>query len=491
MKFLRKNWLVLLLFLIIFFTRLLVFNKDAAQYWPDESRYPHLIANLDEAFRSGKILLPLQQLFNLDARPGAGLFYYPAAFLEWKIPSVPFALYYNLIINSLILILVFFIVKKIQNTNVAIVTTLLVTLSIASLTYIRHTLPYDIAIFLLLLGLYLHVYFKKIFVFGLLAGFSFLTYPSYYYYLFPIPLMLILFHRSIKPAIFFTLGFSLLLISTQFFSIVIDGASYFRTLQDQSGGVTAIQQGDYIPAASFMSEYILAVDGYWNLFLILAIFPCLFLIKDRKKIVFFALYLTFVFLILESFSHILQKHVLYGRTVRPLYLLALGLSVAIFERVLNNFKSKKIYTFGIITLLLVSFLNWLPRFLTYKNLTYPNQFIRKSIEYLDAKYQKYDIVTNNFDTAFVDMWNTGSPFPNFLKSGRKLGISGKFYTINAAMLFPYYGNYDLKHYCNYEILLKETHTQYIFKPYQYEGYKKTMRNKMEEDPLFYYLIYCK
>lgn len=491
MDILKKNWGIILLFLIIFVTRLLVFNKDAAQYWPDESRYPQLIINLEEANKSGDYLLLIQRLFNNDARPGAGLFYYFPAFLEWKIPNIAFGLYYNLIINSLNLILVFLIVKKIQNTNVAIVTTLLITLSIASFIYIRHTLPYDIAIFLLLLGLYLQVYFKKIFVFGLLAGFSFLTYPSYYYYLFPVPLMLILFHRSIQPAIFFILGFSLILISTQFFSIAIDRASYFRTLQDQSSGVTAIQQGDYISATSFISEYIVAIDGYWNLVLILAIFPGLLLIKDRKKIIFFAIYLILVFLILEAFSHILQKHVLYGRTVRPLYLLALGLAGVVLERVFNNFKNRKIYMLCVTILLLVSILNWLPRFLTFKNLTYPNQFIRKSVEYLDAKYQKYDIVTNNFDTAFVDMWNTGSPFPNFLKSGRKLGISGKFYTINAAMLFPYYGNYDLKHYCNYEILLKEVHTQYIFKPYQYEGYKEDMRSKMKVDPLFYYLIYCK
>lgn len=487
MKIFKQRRLIFVLVLIIFFTRLLILHKDAVQFWADEGRYPILITNLDEAFKSGNYLLPIQRLFNIDARPGAGLFYYPAAFLDWKNPNIPFSLYYNLIINTLILIIVFFIVKKIQNTNVAIATTLLVTLSIASFIYIRHTLPYDIAILLLVLGLYLHVYFKKTFLFGLLAGLSFLTYPSYYYYIVPIPFILVLYHRSIKSALLFIIGIFLVLISTQFFSIVIKSPPYFRSLQEQSGGVTAINQGDYIPAAAYISEYILAVDGYWNLFLILAIFPSLFLIKDKKKIIFFAIYLLIVFLILETFSHILQKHVLYGRTVRPLYLLTLGLAALVLERVFNNFKSKKIYMFSISILLLVSISNWLPRFLAYKNLTYPKQFQQKARDYLNSKYDKYEIE----DVLFVNYWDTENSDPKLVWHFFKPGEQGKYYTMNAVQTFPYYGNFNMDQFCKYEVLLKEPHIQYIFKPYRFEGYKKAMRNRMEQDPFYYQLIYCK
>lgn len=488
MEFLRKNWLVITLFLIIFFTRLLIFNKDAAYFWADEGRYPLLITNLDEANKSGNFLLPIQNLFNMDARPGAGLFYYPAAFLEWKIPTISFALYYNLIINSLSIILVFFIVKKIQNKNAAILATLLVIFSIASFIYIRHTLPYDIALLLLIIGLYLHVYFKKTFAFGLFAGFSFLTYPSYYYYIIPIPLLLILCNRSIKTSFVFILGISFILILTQFFSIAVGRPSYFRSLMDQSAGVTAISQGDYIPAASYIGEYILAVDGYWHLLLIVAIFPGLLLVKERKRIIFFTIYLILVFLILEAYSHILQKHVLYGRTVRPLYLLALGFSAVVLERVFNNFKDRKIYMLCISTLLIMSILNWWPRFLTYKNLIYPTQFKMQAKEYLK---ENYDNELKVEEVLFANFFGINSPPKMKIFKEYKDAEPGKFYIVNANQIFPYYGTYDLDLFCKNETLLKKPHAQYVFRPYLFEGYKMVMRESMEKDPLYYQLIYCK
>lgn len=483
----KKNWLVISLFLIIVFTRLLVFNKDASQFFADEGRYPILITNLNEGFKSGNYLLPIRRFFNIDARPGAGLFYLPAAFLEWKNPNTPFGLYFNLMINVLSLIIVFFLIKKIQNKNAALVTTLLVTFSIASFIYIRHTLPYDIAIFLLLLGLYLYVYFKKTFVFGLLAGLSFLTYPSYYYYLIPIPLMLILYQRSIKPALFFIFGLILVFILAQSISLGISDQPYFRSLQDQSEGVTAIHQGDYIPAAAYISEYILAIDGYWNLLLILVIFPGLFLIKDKKKIMFFALYLIFIFLIFELFSHILQKYVLYGRTVRPLYLLALVLVALILERVLRNIKNNRLYFIGLSLLILITFINWLPRFLIYKNLLYPKQFQQKARDYLNSEYEKFEIE----DALLVNYWDTDNPDPKLIEHFFKSGQQDKFYTMNAVQTFPYYGNLNLERFCKAQILLKELHIQYTFRPYLFEGYNEIMRKRMEKDPLYYQLIYCR
>ncbi|MEK7616885.1 MAG: hypothetical protein AAB414_02435 [Patescibacteria group bacterium] len=479
-----RYWLIFILVVIIFFTRLLIFNKDAVGFWADESRYPLLIANLDEAYKLGNYLLPLKQLFNIDARPGAGLFYYPPAFLELQNPNIPFALSYNLIINSLLLILVFFIVKKIQNLKAAIVTTLILTFSIAPLIYIRHTLPYDLALLLLLIGLFLYVYFQKSLLFGLFAGLSFLTYPSYYYYLIPIPFILILYNRSLKSALHFIIGISLIIITTQFLSVSIGSStSYLQSLKDQSGGVTAIQQGDYMPAASYIGEYILAVDGYWNLLLILIIFPGIFLIKSRKKILFFAIYLMLVLLILETFSHILQKHVLFGRTVRPLYLLTLGFSGLLLERVF----SKRIYSFALGIILIITFLNHLPRFLAYKSLIYPAQFKQTARSYLDVKYDKYEIE----DTLFVNYWDSENPDPELVWHFFKGGESGKYYTMNAVQTFPYFGNFNMDEFCKNEVLLKEPHIQYIFQPYQFEGYKKVMREKMEKDPLYYQLIYCK
>lgn len=489
MKFLKQHWLILVLVLVILFTRLLILNKDAVQFWADEGRYPILIANLDEASKSENYLLPIQRLFNIDARPGAGLFYYPSAFIEWINPHIPVVSYYNLIINILILLLVFFIIKKVQNKNVATLSTFLITLSIASFIYMRHSLPYDISLLLLLIGLYSYVYFQRSFVLGLFAGLSFLTYPSYYYYIIPIPFMLFLYNRSIKSVTSFIIGILLVICFTQFLSLQIGAStSYFRSLKDQSGGVTAINQGDYLPAVSYIGEYILAVDGYWNLFLILTIFPGILLIKDKKKIIFFAVYLTFVFLILEAFSHILQKHVLYGRTIRPFYLSALVFSVLILERILSSLKNKKIYYFGFGILILITCLNWLPRFIIFKNLIYPDQFKKQSREYLKTKYPDQLRIE---EALFVNYFGINSPPKMNIFKEYKEAEQGVFYIVNANDIYPYYGSYDLNLFCKSEVLLKEPHVQYTFRPSLFEGQSRVMREQMAKDPLYYQLIHCK
>lgn len=487
MKFFKKHWLTFLLLAIIFLTRLLIINPDALQFWADESRYPILVSNFDEAMRSGNYFLPIKKLFNVDARPGAGLFYYPSAILDWMIPGISFVVYYNLVINILSYIFIFLILKKIIDKNVAVLATLLVTLSTTSLIYMRHTLPYDIALFLLLLGLFAYIYFQKSFIFGLFAGLSFLTYPSYYYYLFPIPFILILYKGSFKPGLLFGAGISFVLIFTQIFSVFISSNAYFQLLQEQSGGVTAIFQGDYIPAISYIAEYILATDGFINLFLTLAIFPALFFVREKKRMIFFAVYLILVIIILELFSHILQKHVLYGRTVRPLYLLLLGFSAVVLERFFKTFKNKGIYYSCITFLLVVSTINWYPRFIEYKNLTYPKQFQQKARDYLNLRNEEYEIE----DALFVNYWNDNNPDPKLVWHFFKPGKSGKYYTMNAWQTFPYYGNFRLERFCNNTILLKEPHIQYIFKPARFEGYKKDMRDMMDKDPLYYQLIYCK
>lgn len=486
-RFLKKYWLVSILILLILITRLLIFNKEAVQFFADEGRYPILVTNLEEASKSGDYSILIKRLFNNDARPGAGLFYYPSAFLEWKNPGIPFGPIYNLAINILSLTLIFFIVKKNLNRNEAIIVTLLITLSISSLIYIRHMIPYDIALFLLILGLFFYVYFKKSLLFGILAGLSFLTYPSYYYYLFPLPLFLFLYSRSIKPALLFIVGIFIILISTHLFSIFIGGELYFRSLQIQSGGVTAIHQGDYLPAANFISEYILATDGVWNLLLILISVSSLIAIKNKKRITFFALYLLMVFLILEFTSHILEKHVLYGRTVRPLYLMTLCFAGLTLERALNNLKNKRYYILGVSILILVTVTNWWPRFAVYKNLVYPKQFQQKAKDYLNSKYGgNYDLTDN---AVFVNYWDKGEKVPIHFFNPEK-GEAGKFYIMNAVQMYPYYGNYNMNDFCQHEVLLKELHIQAMFKSYLFEGYKRKMREEMRKDPLYYQLIYC-
>lgn len=500
MSILNRYWLIAAVILVIFSTRILVFNKNATDFISDEWRYRILISKLDEAVAKDNYMIPVQTIFRLDGRPGSGLFYYPAAFLEWKYPNIPFGAYLNVIINTLIIILTYLIIKKTHNKKAAILATLFVTLSIASVIYMRHFLAYDIALFLLLLGLCIYVYFHKVLAFGLLAGFSFLTYPSYYYYLLPIPIVLFFYHRSIseafnnfvvvKPVLLFITGVGVILIFTNVFSVAIgETTSYFQSLKNESKNVTTYHYGDDVTAFSFISQYIFTVDGAWNLFLILVAFIIMLFLRREKKITIFGVYLILAFLVMEIFSHILKTHVLYGRTIRPFYLLLLVFIAVTLDRLFNNVskRNEKIYILCFSLIIFITFLNWLPRFINFKNLIYPTQFKQKAREYLKIRYSEFTAE----EALFVNYFGINSPPKMKIFTEYKDGEPGKFYIVNANIIYPYFGSYDLNLFCKSDVLLKELHVQYKFRPYLFEGWNEIMREQSVKDPLYYQLIYCK
>lgn len=490
MRLIKSYWIIVILILIIISTRLLVFNINASDFISDEWRYRILISKLDEAVAKDNYMIPVQTIFHLDGRPGSGLFYYPAAFLEWKYRNVPFGAYYNLIINTLIIILTYLIIKKTHGKKAAILATLLVTLSTSSVIYMRHLLAYDIALFLLLLGLCLYVYFHKALTFGLLVGFSFLTYPSYYYYLLPIPVVLFFYHRSIKPVLLFIIGVGVILIFTNMFSIAIgETTSYFQSLKNESKNVTTYHFGDDVTAFSFINQYIFTIDGIWNLFLIALAFLIMVFKRHEKKIIIIGVYLILAFLVMEIYSHILKTHVLYGRTVRPFYLILLVFTAVTLDRVFDKVSkgNQKIYILCFSLIIFITFLNGLPKFINFKNLIYPTQFKQQAREYLKAKYGEFIFE----EALFVNYFGINSPPKMKIFTEYKDGEPGKFYIINANIIYPYFGSYDLNLFCKNDVLLKELHVQYKFRPYLFEGWNEIMREQSAKDPLYYQLIYCK
>lgn len=485
----KKHWLIASITLAIFFTRLLVFNQAASYFWADERHFRELIDKLNESSKKHDFMIAVHKIFNLNARPGFGLFYYPAAILEWKNPNIPFGAYYNVVINSLILILIYLIVKKIHNNKAAVLALILVSFTTASVIYMRHLLPYDSAFFLLLLGLFIYIYTKKLFTFGLLLGLSFLTYANYYYIL-PIPAVLFLFYRSIKPAFLFTLGVAAILMLTNIASMILTNTSYFTALKLESAGVTSVGFGDYVFAFSFIIQYIFEIDGFWNTFLIIisAIFV-IFLRKD-KKIHIFGTYLILIFLTMEMTSHILKMHVLYGRTIRVMYILILVFVAMVLEKMLAviSKSDKKIYFILFFLIIFLTLLNGLPRFVLYKNLVYPTQFKNEAKKYLKEQYVE---PVKLEEALFVNYFGIDSPPKMNIFKEFKEAEPWSFYIVNANVIYPYYGSYDLNLFCKNDVLLKEPHVQFVYRPYLFEGWNKTMREQSVKDPIYYQLIFCK
>ncbi len=489
MEKLKENWFIIVIILLIFFTRSLLFNKDAAFFWADERHFQQMIIKLQESKEKNDFMIAVNTIFHLNARPGLGLFYFPSAILQWENPDIPFGSYFNIFINSSVLLLIYLIVKKTYGFRSAILSLSFVLFSSSTAIYLRHLLPYDASLFTLLLGLLIYVYTQKAFRFGLLAGLSFLTYASYYYIL-PIPLVLFLYHKSLKPAIFFLLGTAATLIFANFMYIYFDHSSYFQSVKAESAGVTSVHIGDYVSAFSYISQYIFTIDGVWHTFLIFTSLILLIFQWKEKKLNILGTYLLLTFLIMEITSHVLKMHVLYGRTVRPFYLSALVISGIIFHRVFARVSkgSKVIYFRYFFLIIFVTFLIWLPNFLTFKNLIYPEQFKKLAKQYLVTKYNN---PSNVEEVLFVNYFGVGSPPKMNVFKEYKGSKQKTFYIVNANVIYPYYGSYDMNLFCKNEILLKELHIQSKFKPYLFEGWGEAMRGQADKDPLYYQLIYCK
>lgn len=485
MIFFKKHWFLLFLSTITILTRVALFNPSAQQFWADERHYAQLLSQLKEAERVSNYKIAYQTIFRLNARPALGLFYFPAAILEWKNSSIPFGIYFNFIVNFLCLLLVFLIAKEMVNKVAAFLSVCIITLTISSVIYLRHLLSYDMALLMVLISGYVYLKYKNFFISGIFIGLSFLTYPGYYYYFIPIPFLIAINYKSIKKLIIFSLGIGVVLILTQLAYIIAgETTPYFQSVMIEGSGGATSNYGDFIPAFSYISDYVYSLDGAWGIVLLVIILPGIFVVKNKKLSYFFT-YILAVFFLLELYSHILQKNVLFGRTIRPLYLSTLVLSALIIERFFSKF-SKKIYIFAIVLVIAISVINWFPRFTLYKDLVYPKQFQEKSRQYLLRNHP----TANVEEAIFVNYWATKEEVPEHFFKPEK-GEKDKFYITNAVQMFPYYGNYDLNDFCEHEVVLKEAHIQYLFKPYLFEAHKKVMREKMKQDPLYYQLILCK
>lgn len=511
MIFKRLSLLSIVLILSVLSTRVLLFNKDGLYFYLDEIRYKRLIITLSLAKKSNDLMVYVQSIYAINARPGYAIFYSLPVWLEQEYPNIPFGQIVNIIVNNLFILLIYLTVKKVANNKAAAIAVLFLIFSISSVIYIRHMLPYDIALMILILALYINLKTNSNYLFGLLVGLSFLTYPSYFYYLISIPLILLFYGRQkdrkvnevkllrqladklpaallikrakkfisknlrIKSFLLFVTGSITILILAHIFSIMINTSPYFQTLKDTSSD---INQGDYMPALSFITEYILAYDGYWGIILVFCCILVIFL-KNKNKFLPLIIYILITFSILEFFSHIYPKTVLYGRTVRPLYILLLILAAIVIEALIRQyFRKRLIFSNVVLSLIfIITIFNWWPKFLTFKDITYPSGFRKKAEDYLTIRYDKYKL-----EELYPKMTSEMDSNPEYLDSG-------KFYLVNTILLYPYFGTKDL--ICQKQMLLEEKHILSIFQPYQFEGFTKTMRGYLNQRPPKYQLVYCK
>lgn len=511
-----QNLPLIFVLILVLFTRLILFTGYGRYFFGDEIRYNRLIVTFKEAQKFSNPLYYLQGIFAIHARPGYAIIYTPAIWLEKQSRDnpdfiqnskndFPYGVMLNVILNSLMVLLIYLILKETISIRVAFLATVLIIFSISSVIYVRHMLPYDASLVILFFGLCLYIKTHSPFLFGLLTGLSFLVYPSYTYYLIPIPLLLLFFAKKAKniteqsviavankiterlhlrkihagETIIFSTGFVIVLLITETFSRVVGDESYLLTIQQLSASVAELKQGDFISALSFLAEYIRNNDGYWGI-VMASLAPFVFLFRKRKVFLLLTLYLITIFMLFEVFSHLIPKTVLYGRTMRPFYLMLLVTAAIVFDIFFQKISTKlRVPVLLFYTLLItIVFINWWPRFTALKDLVYPAAMRMEAESYLQTHYGEYKLEDVYTKKRFLEDKATDPPILE----------SGKFYLVNPTLVYPYFGNLSVP--CEKEVLLAKEHAL-LFKAYRFEGFTREMRKYLANDPPKYQLIFCK
>lgn len=460
--------LILLIFLGSFVLRIFLLNLDAQYFFSDESRYDDLVIGWKQTLENHNPMIYLNTIFNIQARPGYAILYALPAYFEQKWNFFPFGIILNTVVSSLNIILVFLIVHRLQGYKAALLAALLIFFSTTSVVYMRHMLPYDLGLLFLLVSFYIYLTTRSFILTGVLLAITHLIYPSYFYYYLPIPIFFLLGRKEITQFKFiaFIIGFSLPIFTAEVISKSLGIRSYLETAKALSGTVT---QGDFLPFAAFLGEYVQINDGLFGIFTILFIIFMSLFRQVRIKFGPLLLYLLALFLVFEIFTHVFHITVMYGRTIRPFYWLLLA-SVAMFiVYAVKRFKSAlQMWIYALIIITVIS--NATPRLFIFKDLVYPTEFRQETANLLHET-----ITTNNKTDKYGEtIYFTLEP--------------GELYLVNADSIYPYFGSKRL--ICNKQIIIEKPHIQAVFKPYLFEGFSKKMREYIEKDPPKYQLLHC-
>lgn len=333
------------------------FIFTGSRAWADESRYSLSLRALDSLLRKD-VTQFFYHLSSADARPGASLLnllpgaVQGAMFVAFGLnPDTPHSYLVPLLFNCLVLLLSMYLLYRIgllvlrdQATALAVV--VIYSCLINTNIYLRHLIPYDLAIaislFLMLRVLTIvekgyHVSRWQAFYLGAGAMFTFGVYPGYYLIIPIIGLLLVdwrnllaRFATHLQLGLSYTAG--VLAVFLLFEGIAwLGGMSYLQSSTKLSG---TIVQGAFDEGFTFLFRYLVSVEGALGLLVLLCMAASLVLLGQRWHAVglrrFFleticrptsllAVFFVAGFLLHASLSYFFHKMVFYGRLIHPYY----------------------------------------------------------------------------------------------------------------------------------------------------------------------------
>ncbi|SNC60175.1 hypothetical protein SAMN06265337_0204 [Hymenobacter gelipurpurascens] len=408
------------LLVLVVLARLALLANGGALAFPDEERYLESVKAIEQLV-AGNLEQACLHLADTQGRPADGLLRLPVAALQvvWHqmggpAPDTPVSLRLPQLMNYLVLLgnalLLYHLARRWQSKQLALMTVLVYAALASTNMYVRHLLPYDMALGIVLLALghltnphsTVHP-FRLGLATGLLSLLTVAVYPGYYFAPLLLGSLLLIrlpwrswwkgFPGSLAGALALVLPLEAL---TRYGHI-----SYLRSLQSISSTIT---QGDFTEGFSFIGKYLWQAEGVMGLLLLLTALPGAWLLARTQSplaksvmrtLGLLPLGLWLLHAILVYFAH---SFVFYGRIVHFFIPFLVLYAVTAFAALPPS--ARRIGLAGLVIVTLGQFGQFLQQFLP---LTYPRDILAAH------NVQPKDSLTYLNESAVPHGWDFAPP----------------------------------------------------------------------------------
>jgi hypothetical protein len=468
----KHQWVVVVIVFLLAYRLMLI--SSGHMFFLDENRFTAALQLVELRWKYP--VEALSKFFEVDGRPGYILFSIIPAVMQKGVVMLGLVLvgsprvydissFFNILYCLVIFIYLYIILRiLVKDSRFAAMGVLLYGLLANSYVYIRHLLPYDLALALFMAALYLVVrgagqkQFSRrdLFLSGILSGLAYSVYPGYFLFVGIIGGSLFFGSKERNKNTVIHLGAALLvLISWEVLAQMV-GTSYYLNSVSITG---AINMGNSSEALAFLPKYLIAAEGYTGYILLMLVASYLLVVWKADRTIFKPIFILAVggYLFYGVLGTIFHKLVFYGRIIHMFFPLMIIAGVMVLKKYWP-------YRWGKITLGLVFGVVVV-------------SFIRVGIPYISLDYPK-DFFYRYW--AEEKAWrilrlNENEP-PRELKADKHWGIG-----INLRNLYPItLEKYSFTDMGEGMILVAEKPHPLNFTPYQFEGYSEEKRQLIVE-----------
>ena len=492
---LRAVHVLKFIMLVALLLRLLLVADGAQRYFVDEGRYSkHAVVIADSVF-NGNVVSGLASLLDYRTHPGAAAVSFVPALIHrvafeltvtseiswqyyWKdrIGDFRFSAIFFAIPSVVSISLIYLIARRVgADKEEGLLAAFLLAASNTWFIYSRHLLTYDFSMVCALLALYVSLRSRGIdirgaILTGLLLFCAFWTYTNHVFLVCTIGILYCIFLvRNPRVLIvnlsFVLIGAAILLIPVLIYNYSVVDIDVFAKMATQAAKIT---QGKYEEGALLPFFYFRDAEGALCLVWILGIILAMRNVVSRRhsgrhRAILWLTALILLYGLMSLLSTGLHVFVLYGRTVRILVpFISLTCAFAFAPYVKRcGYRLTGLCVAGISVVALMNFLTVISQ-----------QHHFEIIRYAREEYGQVSLTT----TFSPPSRSYG--IPNLVLEGARYEL------VNAGFYYPITEMTDLP---EGEVILKVAHP-FNYKPWQYEGFTPEMREIINRDGLYIWLI---